>query len=252
VVPWAFRRYVDRNELKIVHFYAAYPDHTMLTVRQAIAIAGGYKRDGRPAATQVRRVKRKLVPLVLGPAHAGRSWLGRLWLLAETQLRAVIRWYGVKPLTVILPIRPGRRDDLEQYLDELPEQDADAPMSRVTGTHFARFALLGPDLTDLGQPSPDHPGCYLLFTSNYHGPKRRYYEALYTGTAPHADRIWGECVGYSSVTDAATFRAWLDRHSYRTQYFVAGYPPRSVSAVRASLELRQDLAANIWTVPDVN
>jgi hypothetical protein len=239
IIPWRFRKYVRRNELEILHFYAAYPDATMVSVRQAIAIAGRDKHSpdgGRSPVTSAR--ERRIVPLVLGPAREHRSLLHRLRRLADAQLRALTRRYGVYPLTVILPILREQRESLIKYLRGLPEEHGF--MGRVEGTHFARFVLIDRHLTDLGQASPDSLPCsYLLFTSNHSGRAARYCRALYEGTEEHADQIWRACAGFSDVKDVATFRRWIKRHSYKTQYFFAAYPPRAVPQVRTNLELRK-------------
>jgi hypothetical protein len=244
VAPWAFREYVRRNELDVLHFYAAYPDDTVVTVRQAIAVAGRCERARLGGTRGLEKAAADIVPLVLGPTRERLGPLAQFLRFVHAQGRAITRRYGVNPLTVILPILPNRCDTLAKYLRKLPQRGG--PLSRVEGTHFARFVLLGPQLTDLGQAAPDHLDVpYLLFTSNYCGSAEQYLKALCDGMGPDADQIWGECAGYPGVKEPRRFEDWFRRHSFTTQYFVAGYPPRSVPEVCRSVRLRDALAADL-------
>jgi hypothetical protein len=220
--PGDFKRFVAKNELRVLHFYAAYPDATTLTVRQAIALADRLDRKrGSVDATAAA--------LAFGPAPEERAWPGRLRRTIAAWWQNVTGRYRVSPLTLALPLEPASADELVARLDQLDQQDS--PLAGVPGTHFARFVLIEPELIDLGQPQPDvlqRP--YLLFTSNHDGTREDYLRAL----APAADWVWRACADPADG-DAAE---WLAAHAIDTRYFVTGFPARKVDAVRDALARR--------------
>jgi hypothetical protein len=188
--PGDFKRFVQRNELRVLRFHAAYPDATTVIVRQAIAL--GERNEIDEVASS----------LALGPAPVARPRRGR---------------DRVEPLTLALPLA---HDPPVEHVD----------LATVPGTHFARFVRIGPELIDLGQPREvlDHP--YLLFTSNHDGTRDEYLRALATA----ADAVWRACAGYPGRPDPE----WLAAHALETDYFVIGYPPRTVGEIRELLAKR--------------
>jgi Dyp-type peroxidase family len=224
----AFKRYVARNELAVLHFAGAYSDATTQMVRQAIALAGP------PTVPERERAQ-----VALGPVPPERPWLDR----AQTELsgwwRSVRRDYDPGPLTLALPIDPDRSSELVQRITELPQQDS--PLAAVPGTHFARFVLMPRTLGLPGKPRDELPGPYLLFTSNHDGSGDEYLAQL--AAAPDLGWIWEGCRGCPA--DAAAVAGWLASHAIDTSYFVIGYPPRSVGAIRAALQARSDTARTL-------
>ena len=161
--PSAFKDYVDRNEIDVLHFYSAYPAATTRDVSQAIAIGDRTRLGADP----------RLAALVLGPEPPAQGRLAQLRDTAAVWWRNLTGRNGVRPLTIALPIDPQDGEALTQDLCALSPDSS--PLARVGDTHFARFALLPPDLKALDQPQPDRLECpYLLFTANYDGPKRAY------------------------------------------------------------------------------
>ena len=48
--------------------------------------------------------------------------------------------------------------------------------------------------------------------------------------------------GYPAVADRVAFHAWINDHSLPVRYYVAGYPPRSVTAIKHYLAQRAKVA----------
>jgi hypothetical protein len=241
VVPWAFRQYVSDNGLEVLHFYAAYPEHTMVSVRQAIAVSDLV--PGSSARLTKRRsdkLDRRLLPVVLGPLPPRLGKLKALWRGLVAQWRAIVRNFGVDPLMLAIPIEPGRTEEVRCALGKLP-RGLDSPLNAVPGVHFARFVLMPRTLKDLGQPARDElENDYLVYTADHKGATDAHYEAL--READELKPIWACCAGYSKFAGSD---AWFDRHRIGIRYYVPGYPPRLPDEVKRSVEERADLADRV-------
>ena len=244
LVPAYFRDYVRRNALEVLHFYAAYPEATMLTVRQSLAAT----RLAKAAVDGDKRAKERLVPVVLGPAPEQVDWPARLWTGIRAQIAAFLPARGARPFTLATPIVPGARDELLNLLREL--DDHASPLSALTDTHFARFALLPQRLQDFGQrPADDVEVDYLLFTSTHVGSVAQHVTNLCA--LPVVDDVWGRCAGCPGSGSPQQLAAWLRAHELPTSYFAAGYPAQAPSAIEQSLALRAELEQQYWeTGPD--
>ena len=128
--PFAFKDYVHRNEIEVLHFYSAYPEATTRDVSQAIAIGNRAAAGADP----------RLAPLVLGPEPPVQGRLARLHDTAAVWLRNITGRYGVRPLTIALPVQPQEADALMRELRGLSPDSS--PLANVGDTHFARFVLL--------------------------------------------------------------------------------------------------------------
>jgi hypothetical protein len=233
VAPAAFRKYVHDNELDVLHFYAAYPEETVISVRQAIGYEALLKR--RSAGDP------ELEAAALGPVpdHAGagaralrivRDWWGATW-----------KRYGVRPLTVITPIEPANVDRLVTSLRRRSSEDS--PFKALPATHYARFVLMPPGLINLGQPDPEQLDThYLLFTSNHDGSTASYIEAIRTEMPKAADEIWGCCARYPGREPAAGFAKWFADHNFTTDYFVEGYAAHAPKTILQLTKTRRDAA----------
>lgn len=232
VPPGRFRRYVARNMVEVLQFYAAYGHASVVTVQQAIAVGDRARRAGRRGVSRARRdaAARAILPLVLGPMPAPSSPLTSLRQAVGAQWRAATQRFGVAPLTLVVPVA---HDDLADRIRSWTREQS--PLEDLPDTHFARITLLPHTLMDLGQAVPDIRPCdYLLFTSQYLGSRTRYLETL----ADRLQAVWRGCAPANVDKDAA----WLKRHAFGTDYFVSGYPSRPVDTVRRDLRLRARLA----------
>jgi hypothetical protein len=144
-------------------------------------------------------------------------------------------------LTVLLPIREGRQDELTAHLDALAGEAA-SPLARVPGTHFARWVVIGDVFYEGHGQRRDHlRDPRLLFTSNFDGPLDPYLEALRTGIGKDGDAIWGHCRGYPGSAAGPEFPLWLKAHQVDSALFFAAYGDQTVGEVRANLDLRARL-----------
>jgi hypothetical protein len=142
----------------------------------------------------------------------------------------------------ITPIRPGAEAELRDYLDGLPR--VGSPLSRLTGTHFARWVILDDWVNDPSQGGEDHlESRYLIFTSNFDGPLDPYLDELCVKLAPEAREIWGRCVGCPPEATGPQLKAYLLHNKVDTGFFVAAYPHATVAQVKAALAAREQLIA---------
>jgi Dyp-type peroxidase family len=95
----------------------------------------------------------------------------------------------VSALTVWTPIVPGRFEELERYLESLPNGDG-SPAARIETTHLFRW-LLVPQLVHQGAPmKPDGlRSQYLVFTAAFDGSEGDYIEAMRTRLPDECDAV---------------------------------------------------------------
>jgi hypothetical protein len=231
--PGDFKRFVTKNELRVLHFYAAYPEATTRIVRQAVALADRLER-------RRGRVDDVAAALALGPAPEPEAWPVQLRRTAGAWWRNVTGRYGVRPVTLALPIAPERADEIVERLAALDQRDS--PLAAVPGTHFARFALIPRELIQLGQPAADVlDGPYLLYTGNHDGRRSDHLGAL----AAAGGWIWDACRDSPGSHDPQELAQWLGAHAIATRYFVQGFPPRTVEQVKQLLRRRAEQARRI-------
>lgn len=142
----------------------------------------------------------------------------------------------------ITPIRAGAQAELRDYLDGLPR--VGSPLSRLAGTHFARWVILDDWVNDPSQGREDHlESRYLIFTSNFDGPLDPYLDELCVKLAPEAREIWGRCAGCPPEATGPQLKAYLLHNKVDTGFFVAAYPHATVAQVKAALAAREQLIA---------
>jgi len=142
----------------------------------------------------------------------------------------------------LTPIRPGEEEALRTFLDALPQPTS--PLTRLPGTHFARWVILDDWVNDPSQGRGDHLASrYLIFTSNFDGPLDPYLDELCVRLAPEAKEIWGRCVGCPPDATGPQLKAYLLHNKIDTGFFVAAYPHATVAQVKAALAGREQLIA---------
>ena len=246
--PVGFREFVERNELSVIDYYAAYPHSTTMEVRQAIGMKAqvaeaARHRDGEDA---VLRRMGQIGLMALGPSAGSQTLRARFSSVYDPWRRAVSGRYGVNPLTVATPISV---DDVSALRNDC-EQSSLLSGLADTETHFARLVIIPPWLNDLGQADPDLLGtAYLLFTSDAWGHAYDQIETLRTKLGSAPERLWGHCPGYPGEDDRVLFHAWIDSHRLPTRYYVAGYPPRTVSEIQTYLAQRARVADTYGAEP---
>src|SRR5215207_887483 len=238
LAPWAFRRYVGANELTVLHFHAAYPEATMIDVRQALAVAEQRERAQQLSGRDLEVAVRRTVPLVIGPESQALKGLAAAKSYVDAQRRAVTRHYGVNPFALLTPVDPNEAEGLFKRLSD-EWTDEKSPLAALTDTHYARLVKVPYDLKDLGQRPPDDSRLpYLLYTSNHCGSARDHIRRLRSELGPVADEIWGKCPRYPGHDKPNEFDDWAKRHTVDTRYFVAGYAPHDIAYIKEALSVR--------------
>lgn len=235
LTPSGFQEFVELNALDVVDRYAAYPCSTAIDVRQAILLNEVLKEASHDLGDPELegRVAGQATATALGPLTPRRPLTDRVRAVYDPWRRAVRGRYGVNPLTVISPLARGQDAEVRQachagggVLQGLSE----------TQTHFARLVIVPRHMVDLGQPGADVLETpYLLFSCDAWGTAYDQIEAIRTKLGDTADLIWGRCSGYPPDRNREAFHAWVDSHTLPIRYYVAGYPPRSVTKVKELL-----------------
>jgi len=241
VQPSGFQTFIDSNSLEILTRFAAFPGSTAIDIRQAVTLneleaeASREPRNARSARAALQR-KSEARETALGPVSPTLTVRERFSALYDPWKQALSGHYGVNPLTVVTPLSGERADALREASRRRPLDGLNG-----TETHFARLSIIPPWLTDLGQPNPDRlDTAYLLYTSDSWGQPYDHIETVRTKLGATADLMWGECDGYPGHDERAKarFHAWVNSHTLKTRYYVAGYPPRSVAKIHRYLEQR--------------
>jgi hypothetical protein len=244
VAPYAFRDFVKLNSLDLLAHYDAY-EYPASTVRQAIGMEDRIAAAGDDYAGREALLDRipEVGSMALGPAPGPLTTKERVRAVCKPWVRAVRGRYGVNPLTVVLPLKPGAPSVETQALWEKPKSSPLEALDK-TDTHFARLAVIPPQVKDVGQPSPDRlDGSYLLYTSDFGGNPYSHIERLFAKRAAMVE-IWKLCEGFTTTMSNQTFHAWLDDHTIPTRYYVAGYPPRRVDEIDRYVVQRTDVRAD--------
>ncbi|HAT43750.1 MAG TPA: hypothetical protein DCS90_01490, partial [Ktedonobacter sp.] len=148
------------------------------------------------------------------------------------------------PLTVIANIKPAEKQELENLLNcigQNQETNEYLRFSEIKTTHFARFAMIGGgNLADRDAKNR------LLFTSNHDGPSEAYIDLLLNKAGRGMEAIWSKCEGYPDVKLPSTHhrqecKEFIKAHMVKTQAFYQGYPGYSVREVESYLGCRQQL-----------
>jgi hypothetical protein len=155
-------------------------------------------------------------------------------------------------LSVLAPIRDGQEGPLTELLESWGDGDA-SPLSRVPGTHIARFVVI-PDVVyqGAGQRKRDRLTPRLLFSSNHDGELSAYLEGLRTHMGADADAVWSHCRGYPGHHDGPAFAAWMQAHQLEAALFFAAYGGMTVEQVQSNLARRRkllDLAVGARQLP---
>jgi hypothetical protein len=144
---------------------------------------------------------------------------------------------GVYALTTFASILPGHVDEVQAYLDTMPEGEH-SPLARLTQLHLSRIHIFRELVDQPGHPAEKLDAPQLVFTSSFDGDLDRYIEDLRT-KVPECDNWWGRCVGYPGRADAAAFRAYIRGHKIDTQLFANAYPGATVQDVKRALANRE-------------
>jgi hypothetical protein len=236
MAPWAFRRFVDANKLRILAFRPNAAG-TVSAVRQALMIERAERRADRLSGAALEFAQRDVESLAMGPPPANVTLREGI---VEPLMRRARRSREVTTLTIVAPLASPELDDLG------PLFAAGArPLKDFPPTHFARVALIEQTMVDVGQPFPDIlPVPYLVISCDYDGDLDTYLGAITARRAScdAVDALLSHCAGYPGSDRPRAMRHWLRRHSRRPHYSVAGYPPRSAAEIHDVIRARERVA----------
>jgi hypothetical protein len=227
---YAFRSFVLDNQLRELAFYEQRADNVR-AIRQALEIEKLEQRSEARGAGFVAE-QSTVQSLALGAPLVKPSWRESLF---GPSARRVRPGRSVSPLTLIAPLEDDAKL-LRRHRSASPKKIRGLPQ-----TLFASVALIPRAMQPhLGQQDPDVlPRDYLLFTSEFYGDRADYLDKL-RATSEITD-IFRQCVTFPG-TQPWRFANWVAQNSVNTQYFVSGYPPRSVKEMDRLLTNRAEIA----------
>ena len=144
---------------------------------------------------------------------------------------------GVYALTTFASILPGHVDEVQAYLDTMPEGEH-SPLARLSQLHLSRIHIFSELVDQPGHPAEKLDAPQLVFTSSFDGSLDRYLGDL-CEKVPECDHWWGHCVNYPGRSDTAAFKAYIRAHKVDTQLFANAYHGATVQDVQRALANRE-------------
>jgi hypothetical protein len=144
---------------------------------------------------------------------------------------------GVYALTTFASILPGHVDEVQAYLDTMPEGEH-SPLARLSQLHLSRVQIFKELVAQPGHAAEKLDAPQLVFTSSFDGRLDRYLADL-CEKVPECDNWWGHCLGYPGRADKAAFVAYVRAHKVDTQLFANAYPGATVQDVKRALATRE-------------
>jgi hypothetical protein len=140
-------------------------------------------------------------------------------------------------LTLVVPIKPGRVDALDEVLTAIGQSVKDHPQlpsDKLSTVHFFRWVILRK--SEVGT-SRD----FLTFESNYDGTLDTHLEDMCKVGGDALRAIYSHCEGYTSdaAADCTTLRAFLKRHVVEHSTFYRANPHKRASRIRLEAEVRE-------------
>ena len=159
-------------------------------------------------------------------------------------------------LTLLCPILPGAPPETEPGIGgkshvaclryELQQQvrvSEESPMAKVLNTYLCRFYVLD-DVPYQGKPAIlEHlKSRYLVFSSNFHGELDDYLKGMWITIEPEIRFILDHCVGFSEVSDVASFIAYIKKCQVKTTFFFNGSNDDPLAEQLKALYLKQEFS----------
>lgn len=150
-------------------------------------------------------------------------------------------------LTVVAPVAPGRRADLECVLGTIAADvrarrldhasGAVLPFADLTTVHFARL-LVADFSTDERRASDPR----LVFCTDYDGDAAAHLDELSRVAAAGLARVFDHCVRFPGDPEPAQdVRAFIERYRLDERILFAGAPGRTVQDIREDARLRENV-----------
>ena len=143
---------------------------------------------------------------------------------------------GTQALTALAPIKPGRREQLQQVLAGVGKRIAaggPTALDDIGTVHFARWVIL-PDYGEDGG---------LLFASDYDGTWDEYIEDFARKATESFQLIYDNCVGWpeGGATDIPAFKEYIKTHELTPEVYYRAYPRATVRQVNSAVQLKRRL-----------
>jgi hypothetical protein len=151
-------------------------------------------------------------------------------------------------LTVLSPIlydpdsRISHSMALREYLAALPN-NVQSPFASVSGTHFARFAVMD-DVTYVGAPArTEHlKSPYLIFTSDFDGNLDDYLRQLAAKNPQMVNDIWKHCAGYGHSRSHEEFVTYVKKCQIKTTFYFADVNDKKLDETLRALKVKLEVA----------
>jgi len=162
-------------------------------------------------------------------------------------------------LTLLCPILPGIPSNPQPGLEgqayvaclryqlQQVRLSEESPMSKVPNTYLCRFYVLE-DVFYQGKPSlrENLKSNYLVFSSNFHGELDDYLKGMWRVVETEVRFILNHCVGFSQVTDEASFIAYIKKCQVKTTFFFNGSTDEPLAEQLKALYLKQEFSKFVF------
>ncbi len=148
-------------------------------------------------------------------------------------------------LTVIVPVVPGKLDELRSFLTNLGANVGNNPtidFTKSPSTHFARWVIL-----DQTCETPAR----LFFSTCYDGDTTNYFKELSTNFGDEMEAVWTCCQSYQAgwAKDPCSFAKFLQPFSYPVDTFLIAFPSLTARQIVANAALRERVEDMLDQVP---
>lgn len=168
---------------------------------------------------------------------------------------------GQSSLLVMVPVKAGHYQALEQLLDKVanPDDGYDfevnciIPFAQIRTLHFARI-LLHEASPSAGNPLPTYPPppargkvqvkgpaipAKMLFATDFDGPLDAHVDELLQVAGPGLNEVFSHCEGWPGIDDPAAVHGYFVHHRIASNTFYTGTMHRSVDQIHREEELHQ-------------
>jgi hypothetical protein len=114
------------------------------------------------------------------------------------------------------------------------------PLVRLGFINFAHWSLFDRVPAAAGRRATRRlPQPYILFQSNFNGPKELYIDAFSLVVPIRLRLLWGGAYGYPGARPMERFRGFIEQHAIGSEHYWSAYPQASSRMVVSALELRE-------------
>ncbi len=151
-------------------------------------------------------------------------------------------------LCALSPIKNGYTES-RSYAEAIRERlqswplDDRSPFAKVLETYLARMFVLDQVFFEGSPARLDYlASSYLVLASYFHGDRDAYLRGMWTAIRPEIEQVFGYCVAFDTVTDAASFAAYIVKCQITTSLFFMGSTDDPLAEQLKSLYLKQEFA----------